>query len=217
VRVAVLAAVVLLSACASEELRLAPPPGVDFSGRWQLNEADSDDPLHLLQAANSQQLTNSGNTGNTGGRGGRSGRGGSPGGYPTPAPVPTPSMGVLSEALRFPGKQIEVRQVGGVVTLTSDGKSRACKPSRGNKGSQHHGGSKDRDAPPATRDAPPPTCGWSEKTLIVKTRDVDDDVPPFEEHYSLTEDGQRLVEEVSFRGGRSSGFVMSRVWDKLPQ
>jgi hypothetical protein len=33
----------------------------------------------------------------------------------------------------------------------------------------------------------------------------------------LSEDGQRLVEVVAFKGGRSSGFTMSRVWDRLSQ
>ena len=65
------------------------------------------------------------------------------------------------------------------------------------------------------RDTPPPRCGWIEKTLIVQSGDPDDDRPPFEEHYSLSEDGQRLVEVVNFKGGRSSGFTMSRVWDRI--
>jgi hypothetical protein len=62
---------------------------------------------------------------------------------------------------------------------------------------------------------PPPRCGWSEKTLVVQEIDPDEDHPPFEEHYSLSDDGQRLVEVIDFRGGRSSGFSMSRVWDRV--
>ena len=45
----------------------------------------------------------------------------------------------------------------------------------------------------------------------------DDERPPFEEQYSLSEDGQRLIEIVGFRGGRSNGFTMSRVWDRSGQ
>ncbi len=67
------------------------------------------------------------------------------------------------------------------------------------------------------RDAPPPICGWSEKTLIVRSNDPDDDRPPFEEHYSVSPDGQRLIEEVGFKSGRSNGFTMSRVWDRVVQ
>jgi hypothetical protein len=69
---------------------------------------------------------------------------------------------------------------------------------------------------PAAREAPPPTCGWTDKTLIVRN-DRDEDRLPFEERYSISEDGQRLVEEVSFKGGRSNGFTMSRVWDRVKQ
>jgi hypothetical protein len=49
----------------------------------------------------------------------------------------------------------------------------------------------------------------------VKSGDPDDDRPPFEQHFSLSEDGRRLVEVVDFKGGRSSGFTMSRVWDRI--
>jgi hypothetical protein len=207
-RVAILATVVLLGGCASDGLNLAPPPGVDFSGHWKLNPADSDDPMHLLQIANAQQAQGSG------GRGGHGG-GGAQSGLPVAAPPATPSMGVLGGTMRWPGKLLEVHQVGGVVTFTSEGKNRICQPSKDKKGSRH-GGSSDRDVMPSAREAPPPTCGWLDKTLIITTRDRDDDLPPFEERYSVSQDGQRLVEEVAFKGGRSAGFVMSRVWDKVP-
>ena len=214
-RVAMLAAVFLVSACASNDMALAPPPGVDFSGRWKLNVADSDDPLHLLQIANAQASAAADNA-NAGGRGGR-GRGGG-GGYPSLVPPATPSVAVLAEATRFPGKQLEIKQVNGVLTFTSEGQIRVCQPGDVHKARRHRDNGSDRDAPlPAARDTPPPKCGWSEKTLIVRSSEVDEDRPPFEEHYRTSEDGQRLIEEVSFRGGRSSGFTMSRVWDRLTQ
>lgn len=214
-RSAVLAAIIALSACASDGLRSAPPSGVDFSGHWKLNEADSDDPLHLLQTANSQSAADAANGGNSGGRGGRGGRGGV--GYPALFAPPTPAMGALSEAVHFPGKQLEIKQVGGVVAFTSGGKNRICQPGDAKRVPRHRGSSSDRDAPlPARRDTPPPSCGWSDKTLIVHGNDSDEDRPPFEEHYSISENGQRLVEEVIFKSGRSSGFTLSRVWDRLP-
>ena len=214
--VALLAAVVFISACASDGLNLAPPPGVDFSGHWQLNVADSDDPMHLLQLANAQAASAADNTGNSG-RGGRGGRGGGPAsGYPGLTPPATPSVSALADASRFPGKLLDIKQVGGVLTFASLGQTRVCQPS-GAKNSHHHSNASDRDAPlPAAREAPPPKCGWLEKTLIVRSSEQDEDRPPFEEHYSISDDG-RLVEEVIFRGGRSSGFTMSRVWDKSPQ
>ena len=215
-RVALLAAVVFVSACASDGLNLAPPAGVDFSGHWQLNVADSDDPMHLLQLANAQAASAADNTGNSG-RGGRGGRGGGPAsGYPGLTPPATPSVSALADASRFPGKLLDIKQVGGVLTFASLGQTRVCQPS-GAKNSHHHSNASDRDAPlPAAREAPPPKCGWLEKTLIVRSSEQDEDRPPFEEHYSISDDG-RLVEEVIFRGGRSSGFTMSRVWDKSPQ
>jgi hypothetical protein len=221
VRVVILLAVLALSACASDKLSLAPPAGVDFTGRWKLNDAESDDPMHLLQTANSQAAAGAGNGGNSGGRGGgRGGRGGGGTGYPALMPPATPAMGVLAEALRFPGKQLEIKQVSGVVAFASDGKNRVCQPGNAKQGARHHSGAsdRDRDAPlPSAREAPPPSCAWSEKTLIVRGgRDPDEDRPPSEERYSISEDGQRLVEEVSFRSGRSNGFTMSRVWDRLP-
>jgi hypothetical protein len=213
-RVALLGAVVFLSARATDGLNLAPPPGVDFSGHWKLNTADSDDPMHLLQIANAQASAAADNAA----RGGRSGRGGQGAGFPTLMPPATPSVSLLSEAARFPGKQLDIKQVGGVLTFTSQGQTRVCQPGDAKKTRRHHGNSEGADAPlPAARDTPPPRCGWLEKTLIVRSSEQEEDRPPFEEHYRISEDGQRLVEEVNFRGGRSNGFTMSRVWDRLPQ
>jgi hypothetical protein len=215
-RFALLAAVVFMSACTSEGLRLAPPPGVDFSGHWKLNVADSDDPMHLLQIANAQASAAADNTGNSG-RGGRGGRGGQGAGYPAMIPPATPSVTILADASRFPGKELDIKQVAGVLTFTSSGQTRVCQPGDAKKMPRHRNNAADRDAPlPAARDAPPPKCGWLEKTLIVRSTEPDEDRPPFDEHYSISEDGQRLVEEVNFRGGRSSGFTMSRVWDRSP-
>jgi hypothetical protein len=215
-RVALLAAVVFMSACATDGLNLAPPRGVDFSGHWKLNAADSDDPMHLLQMANAQAgaFDGSGNSG----RGGRGGRGGQGGGYPGVMPPATPSVSVLAEAARFPGKQLDIKQVGGILTFSSSDQTRVCQPGDAKKAHRNRLDASDRDAPlPAARDTPPPKCGWLEKTLIVRSTERDEDRPPFEEHYSISEDGQRLVEEVIFRGGRSNGFTMSRVWDRAPQ
>ncbi len=225
-------AVVCLAACASDKLAQAPPADVDFSGRWKLNEADSDDPQHLLQAQFNQQTAaqNDPSTGGSGGggRGGRQGggRGGAGGmGARGPGGPVMPSMGAMGEGLRWPGKLLEVKQVAGVVAFISEGASLVCQPM--DAGKAHHGHRRSpndrdsdasaRDAPPRSRDAPPPRCGWAEKTLVVQGGDPDDDHPPFEEHYSLSDDKQRLVEVVGFTGGRSSGFTMSRVWDRQLQ
>jgi hypothetical protein len=230
-RFVVALAVICLAACAAEKLEQTPPAGVDFSGHWKLNEADSDNPQHLAQtqldgSAGSPNATGGGSPGGSGGRGGRQGggRGGSGPNLGTPGGPVMPSMSAVSDGLRWPGKLLDVKQVAGAVTFTSEGNDRVCRPLGAANRHEHHQAAGDRgdtstgrDASPRGRDAPPPRCGWSEKTLIVQGGDPDDEHPPFEEHYSLSEDGQRLVEVVSFKGGRSSGFTLSRVWDRSGQ
>jgi hypothetical protein len=184
---------------------------VDFSGRWKLNVADSDDPLHLLQIAQAGSVDASGNPGGRGGRGGPQGSG-----YPAPFGPATPSVGALGEGLRWPGKLLDVQQAGGVVTFSSNGRNRVCQPSADKK-PRHHSSS-DRDAPLRSgRDELPPSCSWSDKTLVVRSSEPEEDRFSYEERYSISQDGQRLVEVVGFRGGRSNGFTMSRVWDRVPQ
>jgi hypothetical protein len=219
-----LLAVFCLAGCASEKLAQAPPAGVDFTGHWTLNQADSDDPQRLLQAQFNTHA-NDASTGESGGGGGHGGRqGGGHGGagnmgMGAPAGPVMPSASALSDGLRWPGKQLEIKQVAGVVAFTSDGVNRVCQPMdaekpHGNHGSGGRDGPPGRDAPRDGRDAPPPRCGWTDKTLIVQGGDPDDDHPPYEEQYSLSDDRKRLVEVVGFKGGRSSGFTMSRVWDR---
>src|SRR5271168_2270308 len=226
-RIVMVAAVFLLSACASDRLASTPPAGVDLSGHWKLNDADSDDPQRLLLAQNAAagQSSAPGGSGGGSGRGGRGGgrsgggamgMGGGPGG---PA---MPSASAMAEGLRWPGKQLEIKQIAGVVAFTSEGGSVVCQPMDGGHhghqgGADRDGDSSRRDAPSRSRDAPPPRCGWMEKILIVENRESEDEHPPFEEHFGLSDDGRRLVEIVDFKGGRSSGFTMSRVWDRVDQ
>lgn len=209
---AVVLGVLILSACADDKLAANPPPGVDFSGQWKLNEADSDDPQHLAQAANGT-AANGNNTQQTGRGRGRGGPGGMPGGgYQGPV---APAMGLMGAALRWPGKALEIKQVAGVVAFTSDGRNRVCQPGAQKKRRHRDDDPHDRDSMPSGRDAPPPVCGWSERTLVVRGGDTDDDRPAYEEDYGLSEDRMRLIEVVVFTGGRSNGFTLSRVWDRL--
>ncbi len=128
-----------------------------------------------------------------------------------------PSVSAMSEGLRWPGKQLEIKQVAGVVAFTSNGNSLVCQPMDAERPlrsqGEGRGGAAGRDAPSRSRETPPPRCGWADKTLIVLSGDADDP-PPFDQHFSLSDDGRRLVEVVGFKGGRSSGFTMSRVWDR---
>jgi len=194
---------------------------VDFTGNWKLNEADSDDPMRLTQSQTAAASASSqSGGGGSGGRGGRRGGGGPGGGVAGPMGPATPSISVLGAGLRWPGKNLQVKQIVGVVAFTSDGRNVVFQPAEAQKKRHHMGGPatddelpQGRDAPRG-RDAPPPICGWEGKTLVVQSSDPDDDRPPYEERYSLSADGQRLVQVVGFKGGRSSGFTMSRVWDR---
>jgi hypothetical protein len=220
-RIAVVMAAVALAGCASDKLASAPPKEVDVSGHWKLNAADSDDPVRLMQTQLANATAGAGPGGQTGpsGRGGRQNRGGGlgPGGPTGPA---MPPVTALDEALRWPGKDLTLKQSSGIVTFVSDGTSTVCRLAA--TGEKHHhrpsgtdDASPSRDAPAHGRgDVPPPLCGWDEGTLVVKSGDNDDEQPPFEQRFSLADDGQRLVEVVVFRGGRSSGFTASREWDR---
>jgi hypothetical protein len=222
-RVALLVALMCLSACASEKLALAPPSGVDFTGRWKLDEADSDDPLRVVQSQMADSRPGaSGTSGSSGGRRGQGGRGGAGGVAAGVGAPPPPAVGALSEALRWPGKELEIKQVAGVVAVTSAGDSRIFQPvadsniHRHRKPPDHDGAPRDRDMRMRDRDdGPPPVCGWDGKTLVVESGAPDDDHPPFEERYSVSEDGQRLIEVVGFKSSRSVGFTMSRVWERV--
>jgi hypothetical protein len=230
-RIVVIAVLLLLAACASDPLALAPPAGVDLSGRWLLNEADSDDPQRLAtsQAAGAgnpgagSSGGQQGQGGRGGGRGGRGSRAGGGMGAGVPATAPLPPLGTLRAGLRWPGKEVAIKQVGGAVAITSAGVSQVYQPAPQAKQPRHRpsaddeGGGRDRDMRSRDRgEEPPPHCGWDGRTLVVQTPDADEDHPPFEERYSLSEDGQRLIEVVGFTGGRSAGFTMFRVWDRAP-
>ena len=207
-----------IAGCAGSQLASAPPPGVDLSGHWNLNLADSDDAQRLMQSQIAAATAGVGAGGAPGGR--QRGRGGgiAPGG---PAGPVMPSVAVLDESLRWPGHDLVLEQTTDRVTFTSDGGVRFCRPSAHPAGGHHHpssggtGAPQGRDMPSRGRgDAPPPRCGWDEGSLVVQSGEPDDDRPPYEQRFNLSDDGQRLVEVVVFKGGRSSGFVASREWDR---
>jgi hypothetical protein len=210
-----------IAGCAGSQLASTPPPGVDLSGHWNLNLADSDDAQRLMQsqiAAATAGVNAGGSTGAGGGR--QRGRGGMPAG-PT-GPV-MPSVAVLDESLRWPGHDLTIEQASDRVTFTADGGVRFCRPSAHKGGGGHHppsgggGAPQGRDMPSRGRgDAPPPRCGWDDRSLVVQAGEADDDRPPYEQRFSVSEDGQRLVEVVVFKGGRSNGFLASREWDRAP-
>jgi hypothetical protein len=222
-RTALALAVILLAACASEKLALAPPAGVDFSGTWKLNEADSDDPQRLLQnqtGPGKAKTSNGGTTGGPPGGGGPSGGGGrggkrsgrsSSGARDADSPPPsTATIRLLGSNLQWPGKDLRIKQDAGIVELASENTNRIYRPvsaKRHAPASADHGVTRGRDGLP-------PLCGWSGKTLVVMVADSDDG-HPVEQHFSIAEDGRRLVEVVGVKG-HMDGFTMSRIWDRVP-
>jgi hypothetical protein len=220
-RIALVLAMILLAACASDKLALSPPAGVDFGGTWKLNEADSDDPQRLLQTQSGpgKAKTSSGGTGGPGGGGapGGGGRGGkrsgrsSSGARDADSPPPsTATIRLLGSSFQWPGKDLRIKQEAGVVDLASGNTNRIYRPVSPNKhtpASADHGVTRGRDGLS-------PLCGWSGRTLVVVVADSDDG-HPVEQHFSIAEDGRRLVEVVGVKG-HMDGFTMSRVWDRVP-
>ncbi len=210
-RVAVIFMVALLASCATEKLALAPPAGVDFSGTWRVNLADSDEPQRLLQSAHPGAGERSADA-DEGGR--RSGRG-----LPTGLPsAPVPPLPLLSESLEWPGNDIHIKQIGGAVVFSSNGLDVVYQPSaveRKRRGRRAGDGDAGRDVPERARGDAPPLCGWDNRTLVVLADDPDEGRSPFQRRFSISADGQRLVEVIQFDEGLSGEFTLSLVWDRL--
>lgn len=218
-RSSVLLAAALLAACATEKLAIAPPAGVDLSGRWLLDEADSDDPMRLMQTQLATSTANAGPAGPSGSGGQRGQQGGRGAAAGAMGPI-MPSVTVLDEALRWPGKSLVITQGGGSVTFASNGRSDLCRPSLAAAPPKHDPstqGAASRDLQTHGRgDLPPPVCGWDGQTLVVHSGDPGNDPAPFERRFHLSDSAEQLIEVVTFTGGRSSGFTASRVWKKMP-
>jgi len=110
-----------------------------------------------------------------------------------------PPASAVGAGLRWPGKELEIKQIGGVAAFSSDGRNRVYQPAAPVK--SPHG-------------EPQQACGWDGKTLVVEAQ-PDDDRPPFEVRYSLSEDGQELIQNVHFKRGKSRELTLTRVWDRV--
>lgn len=203
-RCAYLMGMLILAGCASDKLATSPPAGVNFAGRWQLNLADSDDPQRVLAAQLGGVTANGATPTRRQPVSSQSTRG-------LLAPM-TPGVAALDESLRWPGRTVTIQQTGGVVTFDSDGGVRVCRP-----GAEHQ---RPKADPSHGRenmgrgDVPPPVCGWDERTLVVQSADPEDAHPPYEQRFSMSEDGTRLVELVLFKNGRSAGYTATREWER---
>jgi hypothetical protein len=199
-RIAMVVGVCLIAGCAGERLAPSPPSGVDLSGYWKLDEAESDDAQRLMQS----QLSAATATSQSGANGRRRSQVGPQG----PMGPIMPSVSLLDEGLRWPGKNLSIKQAGGVIEFSADGNVRDC--------STREGKARETLSPSRGRgDAPPPRCGWDDKTLVVQSGESDEDRSPYDQRFSLSVGGERLIEVVIFKSGASSGFTASRVWDRL--
>lgn len=196
-RAGLILATLLLAGCAHERLALAPPAGVDLSGQWRLNAADSDDPQRLVAILGSAGESR-------GGGGDGDADGSAQAGRRRMAAGPRArvhaSVGEIAEAMQWPGKVLLIKQTGGVAAFSSGGETRVYRPWSPMRGEHRRG----RDARPL--------CGWSGRALLV-TVAPDGDGPMIDLRYRLSEDGRRLFEQISQGSGRG-GVEMIRVWDR---
>lgn len=213
-----------LAGCATqpEPTEVGMGPGsVEFSGHWNLNGADSDDPQQLMLGLLRKQIGATSDTASdpSGGQGGsgRRGRGGGQaraGGDDSRAQersAPMPPVEVMSAALRWPGKILDITQVDAMITLVSDETKRICQgPLIGHRHSNKSANDPHRASENADRAL---ACGWVGKSLLVETNGPDSEHPILQQRYQLSADGARLVEVVNF-GGRMGAFTLSRVWDR---
>ncbi|MDE2304693.1 MAG: hypothetical protein KGL34_03980 [Gammaproteobacteria bacterium] len=204
-RSAWLIALLLLGGCADDRLAVAPPAGVDLSGHWRLDQSESDSPRQVF--AMLAGFAKAGDSHTSPDRSGdRGDRGESEGGRPEEREPQglgaADGLGALTDAMRWPGKNLVIRQVGGVVAFTSAGESRVYQPSA---------------APvrgPAARERGAQTpCGWSGDALLIAMR-PDDDGAIVEMRYRISEDRRRLVERIARAG--AGGVALTRVWDRVP-
>ena len=154
---------------------------MDLSGHWKLNEADSDDPQRLMQS----QLANATAAAGPGGRRARPdvaaaevrARGGFAGGPVGPA---MPSVIALDEALRWPGKDLVIKQSGGMVTFsfrtaTNGSAAPRCRPAQPHRSIRK----------PTTHPTGAAMCRrrfvvGMQGTLVVQSGEPEDERPPFE-------------------------------------
>jgi len=156
---------ILLAACASEKLALAPPADVDFSGNWKLNKADSDDPQLLLQSqTDPNRAKGSGGDSTGGGPSGGGGRGGKRGGQRSNSrsgaagaqtPPSSATLRALGSSLRWPAKDLRIKQVAGTVEITSENITRTYHPAD----TERHMPAPAKGEGALRRDAPPQICG----------------------------------------------------------
>lgn len=197
---------VIAAGCASEQLAMMPPAGVDLSGHWRLDAVDSDDPQRLLQATSplEGQAAVGGDE-----DGGRRGSGGRNGGGRGEAPAMSAGAGLpvvdIGEVMQWPGQDLVIKQIGGTVAFSSDGDERVYQPANLSTAKARHG----------HRRRSRLRCGWYGRSLVVQVQ-PDDDGPIIEARYQISADGAQLIQRLMPLGERGRGTAISRVWNRVP-
>ena len=193
----------------ANELASAPPSGVDLSGHWRSTRRTATmrsgscrvswrPATAERDAAAARPAT---------GRGGPRRRGGGR----RPNGTGDAAGAVLDEGLRWPGKDVIDQAVGHRGHLL-ERRQRPRLPGDSGQGSRRITGAATR----GRGDAPPPRCGWDQGTLVVQSGEPEEDRPPYEQRFSLSADGQRLVESSCSRAGARMAFTASRVGSCAP-
>ncbi len=115
------------------------------------------------------------------------------------------SVVALVDAMRWPGKDLVIKQLGGVVAFSSDGESRVCQPSDRSLAAVRAPRGRDQQ----------PVCGWDGAALLVETV-PDDGGRMLEDRYRVSADHQHLVQRIRESTAGGGHVDMVRVWDRVP-
>lgn len=195
----VLLLIVAVQGCA-DRLALRAPTGVDLSGTWHLNKADSDDPINVMQSQ--MAALGAGAPGFPPGGGPPGGRP-PPGGFAGGAPVgPRIDPAALQRALNWPRETLVIRQQDASIEFDSDGQQRLLRPA-----------SRPCVSVPTPRGVVAASCGWSQRSLVIKAESRRRSAPI--EKYALSEDGRRLIQTLLLKGGPGGELKLTRSFDAV--
>ena len=111
----------------------------------------------------------------------------------------------LVDALRWPGKDLVIKQLAGVVAFSSGGESRVCQPSDRSLAAVRVPQGRDQQS----------VCGWTGDALLVESV-PDEGGEMLEDRYRVSADHQHLVQRIRELTANGGHIDMVRVWDRVP-
>jgi hypothetical protein len=190
-----------LQGCASSHSAEDAPPGIDFSGHWQLISAPSedaqaklDDAIEQMRRNRQRQLRNRGSE-----------REGPFGDLPMIAPFPAPALVRKQlEQVALPPPSMEIKQTADAVLFTfADARSsRRLRPGAVNAISF------------LEYDTANVTCGWSGRRFVIFTRAPD--LVTIEERYELADSGRHLKATINLAGPLVKPIELHAVYERVP-